>query len=419
MRKQVILLFVLSLISLPNLKTYAAIPAAGVTCTKVGSVQIYKSKKYTCIRLKGKIVWDKGVTAIPPLPSQTPTQKRTPTPTPTPAPSDIIATRIFKFFDSANGLHGVYLKKLNGGVISDFQSNIAFDPASSLKALVALYVFDQAVNGKLNLLDSFPSISSGNPHGCSPSKANIRESFELAVKQMMQISDNNRTTALISYFGALRLNSFARSIGLANTTFRIASDVPGFNPMGCVDPLVDTVNPRAVSGNFSTLQDLTRIWELANALPEPFRQQFMNLSAGREMYEAEGYDFTGVWPGLQKIVLEEAPATLERAKLNNYIKLMRSNTKGGSNALCFKTENCTTVRWWVSMISLTTIPMCDANSVIKLDSFVWGYFSANADSTSTLYNEVNPAIRGFIKVGAEPMREQIRKSLENWRTCDS
>lgn len=90
MRKQVILLFVFSLISLPNLKTYAAIPAAGVTCTKVGSVQIYKSKKYTCIRLKGKIVWDKGVKVITPLPLPIPTPTPTPVPTLTPTPTPTI-----------------------------------------------------------------------------------------------------------------------------------------------------------------------------------------------------------------------------------------------------------------------------------------------------------------------------------------
>ena len=409
MRKQVILLLVFSLISLPNQKTYAAIPTAGATCTKVGLIQIYKSKKYTCVRLKGKVVWNKGVKLIPLTPS--------PTPFSSPASTDIIAARIYKFFDSTNGFQGVYLKKLNGGVIADYQSTLAFDPASSLKALVALYVFDQAVNGKLNLLDEFPSISSGNPRGCSPSKTNTRESFETAIKLMMQVSDNDRTTALISHFGAFRLNSFARSIGLANTSFKITTDALGFNPFGCVDPFVNKVNPLSVSGNFSTLQNLTRIWELASALPQPFRQQFMNLTAGREMSDNQGYDFTGIWPALQRIVLEEAPATLERVKLDKYIQLMRSNTKGGSNALCFKTENCTTVRWWVSMISLTSIPICDANGVINLDTYVWGYFSANADSASTIYDVNNPAIRGFIKIGAEPMREQIHKSLENFGQC--
>ncbi len=85
----------------------AKTPKPGATCTKLKGTQIYKGKKYTCIKSGKKLVWNKGVVVkVTPTPSQTasatpdvtpsptestsatpaatPTQTPTPTPTPTP-----------------------------------------------------------------------------------------------------------------------------------------------------------------------------------------------------------------------------------------------------------------------------------------------------------------------------------------------
>jgi cytochrome b involved in lipid metabolism len=73
-------------------------PAPGATCTKLKATQVYKGKKYTCIKSGKKLIWNKGVpvvvkpTASPslspsPVISQTPTPTPTPTPSPTPSPT--------------------------------------------------------------------------------------------------------------------------------------------------------------------------------------------------------------------------------------------------------------------------------------------------------------------------------------------
>ena len=333
--------------------------------------------------------------------------------------TDPIATRISNLFNSKNGIHGIYLREINGKEISNFNGDYAFDPASSLKALIALYTFTEIAQKRIGLQDQFSSLTSSDPHGCSAKSKKINESFQAAVKQMMQISDNDKTTALITYFGAKKLNAFAKSIGLKRTSIKTFNTAPGFNPIGCVVPGYDLKNPATISGNFSTLRELTKIWELANNLPEPYRQQFMSLTAGKEMSESEGYDFTGIWPLLQQIVYDEAPSGLSQEKVTKFISLMRSNTKGGSNAGCFKKGNCSTVRWWVSMISLTGIPTCTSDGSISQRNFVWGYFSANSDSKSLVYELANPALMGFLKVGAEPMREQIHDALQDWDKCSS
>ena len=67
----------------------------GSSCSKVGKISEYKGKKYTCIKSKNKLVWDKGVvikSAAPaPIPSPSPTPSVIATPTPIPSPTPSIA----------------------------------------------------------------------------------------------------------------------------------------------------------------------------------------------------------------------------------------------------------------------------------------------------------------------------------------
>jgi len=321
--------------------------------------------------------------------------------------------------DSTKGVTGLFIKEVAGAEITSLNSDYAFDPASSLKALVALYAFNQIISGKINLEQTIPSITSSNPHGCSKFKSNTTETLQQAIKQMMQISDNDRTTALIKYFNAKKLNAFAKSIGLKKTTIKLVQVKPGFIPIGCVDPKFDQNDPKTVSGNYSSLRDLTKIWETASNLKEPFRQQFMNLTAGREMFETEGYDYSGIWSEIVKISREEAPVGLSSIKVGQFLNLIHSNTKGGSNSLCYKTANCTNVRWWVSIINLTTIPYCSSDGGLSSRTYVWGYFSAKFNSNSAIYEEANPALTSFFRVRAEPLRELIRNSLNNWEFCSA
>ena len=58
-------------------------PVSGGKCPKAGLIQIYSSKKFTCIKLAKKLVWDKGSVIKSLVPKPTPTPTLTPTPTPT------------------------------------------------------------------------------------------------------------------------------------------------------------------------------------------------------------------------------------------------------------------------------------------------------------------------------------------------
>ncbi len=59
----------------------------GATCSKVGKTSTVNGKKYICIKVKGKLVWSKGVIVKKPVPKVSPSPKVTPTATPKPTAS--------------------------------------------------------------------------------------------------------------------------------------------------------------------------------------------------------------------------------------------------------------------------------------------------------------------------------------------
>jgi hypothetical protein len=60
-KKLIAFLSILSLsISLPLIPASAAVKA-GAPCTKAGSIELVQGKKYTCIKSRNKLAWNKGV----------------------------------------------------------------------------------------------------------------------------------------------------------------------------------------------------------------------------------------------------------------------------------------------------------------------------------------------------------------------
>ena len=122
MKKSISLLaiFALALLAISHPVSGAAKnPVPGATCTKLKATQVFKGKKYTCIKSGKKLVWNKGVaivattspsaspssspsTSTSVSPSATPTASPTPstsatpvqssTPTPTPTPTKVLYT---------------------------------------------------------------------------------------------------------------------------------------------------------------------------------------------------------------------------------------------------------------------------------------------------------------------------------------
>lgn len=84
--KKWLLLPLLLLLALPA-QSFAAVKA-GASCTKAGTTSISAGKKFTCVLVKKKLIWNAGVAISPAVapstqPSATPTPSATPSPTPT------------------------------------------------------------------------------------------------------------------------------------------------------------------------------------------------------------------------------------------------------------------------------------------------------------------------------------------------
>ena len=90
MRKRVIILISALFVGiLVAPASTAAAPVTGKACSKLGQVQLYKSKNYTCIKSGKKLVWSKPVAVVPKAKeTPTPTPSATPTPTPSPTPTN-------------------------------------------------------------------------------------------------------------------------------------------------------------------------------------------------------------------------------------------------------------------------------------------------------------------------------------------
>ena len=100
MRKRVIILISALFVGvLVAPASSAAAPVTGKACSKLGQVQLYKSKNYTCVKSGKKLVWSKPAAVVAkakatptPTPSATPTL--TPTPTPTTTTNGIVSAPV-------------------------------------------------------------------------------------------------------------------------------------------------------------------------------------------------------------------------------------------------------------------------------------------------------------------------------------
>lgn len=124
MRKRVIILISALIIGvLVAPASTAAAPVSGKACGKLGQIQLYKSKNYTCIKSGKKLVWSKPATVVPkakatptPTPSATPTATPTPTVSTTPTPEGNLVLSAPRAYPKAVG----ELKYSEDAVIKSF-----------------------------------------------------------------------------------------------------------------------------------------------------------------------------------------------------------------------------------------------------------------------------------------------------------
>ncbi len=328
-----------------------------------------------------------------------------------------IATCVMNILAPAGGTHGVYLRRIGGPVLAAVNDDFAYEPASSIKPLIALYALTQVEQGRAQLSEQIPMIDdSGGPADCPPGNFTGTESLGYALQQMLQVSDNNRTDELMQFFGVNNLNRFARSLGMTSTMFQTSASPPGFNVIGCISYGFNPL-PGTVDGNTMSLRDASILWTDIAQLPPAYAGTFYELAAGRDMYNTQGSDFTGVWPSMVTIADEEAPAGLSAAQLQSFIDHMTVSVKNGIYSLIdCPVSACQEATWWV-FAGNAEIPACHGRTMSQTQ-YAWGDFIDDAVESGD-YTNVDNTVAGtaFLNASGQLLAAPIAEGLASWASC--
>lgn len=281
----------------------------------------------------------------------------------------------------AGGTDGVYLRQVGGPVVASSNASRPFEPASSIKPLIALYAITRLEAHALSLTTRVPMIDgSGGPDDCPPAARTGTEPLGVALAQMLEVSDNNRTRELMQYFGVAALNRFARSIGLVHTHFQTSPRPPGFNVIGCNSYAQGTLPP-SLDGNTLSLADAATLWTRLVTLPSPYGAVFADLAAGRAMYERQGYNFSGIWPDVVGLARSVAPVALTTRQVDAFLSHATVSVKGGSYYWSVCGDRSTCQRSWTSFAFALELPTC-AGASLHHTTYVGGDFVAGSDTAS-------------------------------------
>ena len=327
-----------------------------------------------------------------------------------------IASCVMGILSSAGGHQGVFLQQTGGPVLASSHASFQYEPASSIKALIGLYAMTQVEDGTVQLTTQVPMVdTSGGPDDCPSGTITGTEPLGTALQQMLQVSDNNRTEELMEYFGVAKLNAFATSLGLTGTHFQTSSNPPGFNVIGCLSYGFNPLPP-TVDGNTMTLRDAATVWADIADLPARYANALYELAAGRDMFNSQGYDFTGTWPVLTTLSSELAPAGLSPKLVASFEDRMTVSVKGGSYdvADCTNGPSCEAT-WWV-FAGNAEIPSCRGSSVTETN-YTWGYFVN--DSIGAYNSNANDTVGGtaFFNAQGQVLAAPIAQALSGWAAC--
>ncbi len=299
--------------------------------------------------------------------------------------SNAATTRVGEILRSGtDGETGLYLKQVGGAVQANLQETRIFEPASSIKILIGLHAMRQVDQGA-SLSQSVIVYAPPASGSCPTSTITGTEPMGNAILQMLEVSDNQRTKAMIDTYGFSAINQTAQAIGLSGTHLN--------HYPGCGGP----------PANQLTLSDAGVIYEgiangtLLSATNRPDLYSRMPAQAG---------DFTGIQSAVNSIVDAEAPAYgLNATEISQFKSRLLTHYKAGGYTLC-PSGPCLEYR---SVAGSAEIPQCTRAGVGNR-TYVWGIFIDGATSAAA-------ANSTFTSAMAEPLREPIRAALSTWAPC--
>jgi hypothetical protein len=299
--------------------------------------------------------------------------------------SNAATTRIGDILrDGTDGASGLYLKQMNGAVLASLQAERVFEPASTIKVVIALHAMRQvdAGNASLNQLVNVYAPGSGS---CPTNTITGTETLGNAIRLMMGWSDNQRTKALINAFGFAAINQTAQSIGMTSTQLN--------HYPGCGGPVANEL----------TLEDAAILYEgIADGT-------LLSAASRDALYirmPAQVIDFTGIQSAANAIVDQEAALLgLTATQAQQFKSRMLTHYKAGGYTLC-PSSQCLEYR---SVAGSAEIPQC-SRGLVGERVYTFGIFIDGATDATAVGTTFN-------KAKAETLREPIRASLSTWDLC--
>lgn len=303
--------------------------------------------------------------------------------------------------------YGFLVSEVNGPGVAEKNAAKVFQPASTLKALVALHALQQVQAGAADLeQDTVPRYAMSG--SCPMSATSGTETLETAIRLMMRVSDNSSTHALVMHFGVENVNATAAASGLTETRFQTMEEAPGYHKLGCVRADHTQMDPPRVEGNTGTLEEFGAIYggvADGSLLQGDARLEFSRLTTGRQMFEEEGYDFFQYWPEIVAIADEERPGDVTDHEFTHFLSRLDEHAKGGSYG-----TSSPSLRW-VSFSGILQVPTCAAGTLVDRLYSIGMFFdrvpTENQAALNTAFGNARKAMA----------RSLINDALGDWTAC--
>jgi hypothetical protein len=305
-------------------------------------------------------------------------------------------SRMAQLLAGTDGTTGFYAKQVGGAVTGKLREGFQYDPASSIKIVVAVAVLKKVDAGLVNLdTTTAPYFPEGTPLGSScPQNLGAPQNLSIgSLLRMMLVDSNNLATrTLVDFLGGVSaINQAAQSFGMPSTF------MDGYP--GC-------------QRNRMTQLDAARLYEglgagtLVSASSRFALYARMPADGGDPGFPGSG-DVTGTLWRARDIVEALAPgAHLDARQTAQFRAALDTRYKAGNGAACTSPTSCLFV--W-SIAGVAAIPVCK-NGAPAISGLAWGVFindATNGDNASNV----------FFNTIAEPLREPIAASLATWPGC--
>lgn len=296
--------------------------------------------------------------------------------------SNALTTRIAGILGyGSDGATGLLLERSNGSVLASLQPDYVFEPASSIKALIALH-FMRRVQAGSEAMGALHTQYTGASGSCPLDTSPVSENYRASLYRMLKNSDNNRAQFFRQRYGNEDINLTATSVvGMTGSQLR--------HRIGCADSAYAAPNQLTLADNALMYRKIFNSTVLNSTWRDSLRQYLVNEK-----------NYFPIQTKLETIVDQEAALMGMTSIAADYKDGIRYAFKAGSYGLCYPTcEFFYSIGGWV------LLPLC--NGRIAGNEYQFGIFIHGASTDAGASDRLWEA-------SAEIFRDEVKAGLTQW-----